>query len=73
MIEISKPLEYFQSCNCCGRYNKRGPGTEQMYKSLCKNIRDYDVKTASGVCTRIHLCEECAKQLRNQLNDILNK
>ena len=22
MIEISKPLEYFQSCNCCGRYNK---------------------------------------------------
>ena len=73
MIEISKPLEYFQSCNCCGRYNKRGPGTEQMYKSLCKNIRDYDVKTASGVCTRIHLCEDCAKQLRNHLIDILNK
>ncbi len=73
MIEISNPLEYFQSCNCCGRYNRRGPGTEQMYKSLCKNIRDYDVKTASGVCTRIHLCEDCARQLRNQLNDILNK
>ena len=40
MIEISKPLVHFQSCSCCGRYNKRGPGTEQMYKSLCKNIRE---------------------------------
>lgn len=73
MIEISKPLEYFQSCNCCGRYNKRGPGTEQMYKSLCRNIRDYDIKTDAEVCTRIHLCEDCARQLKNQLNDILDE
>lgn len=32
MIEISKPLEYFQSCNCCGRYNKRGPGNDYCYQ-----------------------------------------
>ena len=73
MIEISKPLEYFQSCNCCGRYNKRGPGTEQMYKSLCKNIREYDVKAALGTSMRIRLCEDCAKQLRDQLNKILDE
>ena len=73
MIEISKPLEYFQSCNCCERYNKRGPGTEQMYKSLCKNIREYDVKTADGVYTRIRLCEDCARTLRDQLNSILDE
>ena len=73
MIEISKPLEYFQSCNCCGRFNKHGPDTEQMYKSLCKNLREYDVKTADGVYIRIRLCEDCARQLRNQLNDILDE
>ena len=73
MIEISKSLVHFQSCNCCGRYNKRGPGTEQMYKSLCKNIREYDVKTALGTSMRICLCEDCAKQLRDQLNKILDE
>lgn len=65
-IKISKVLEDFQSCNCCGRHNKRGPGTEQMYKSLCKNIREYII---DGMCIR--LCEDCAKELRNQLNEIL--
>jgi hypothetical protein len=73
MIEISKPLEYFQSCNCCGRHNKRGPGTETMYRSLCKNIREYNIKTpySSGMCIR--LCEDCAKQLRDQLNKVLDE
>lgn len=76
MIEISKPLEYFQSCNCCGRYNKRGPGTEQMYKSLCKDIREYTIRESSlssgfVAATRIRLCEDCAKQFRDQLNGIL--
>lgn len=73
MIEISEPLVHFQSCNCCGRYNKRGPGTEQMYKSLCKNIREYDVKSAFGIDSRIRLCEDCAKQFRDQLNKILDE
>lgn len=73
MIEISKPLVHFQSCDCCGRYNKRGLGTEMMYRSICKNIREYNIKTAPGVCTRIHLCEDCAKQLRGQLNMILDE
>lgn len=68
MIEISKPLTHFQSCNCCGRYNKCGPGTEQMYKSLCKNIREYVI---NGMCIR--LCEDCARQLRDQLNEILDE
>lgn len=39
MIEISEPIKEFHSCNGCGRYNKRGPGPEAMYRSLCKNIR----------------------------------
>lgn len=73
MIEISNPLEYFQSCNCCGRYNKRGPGTEQMYKGLCKNIREYNIKTTCSYGMCIRLCEDCARQLRNQLNDILDE
>lgn len=73
MIEISKPLECFQSCNCCGRYNKRGPGIEQMYKSLCKNLREYDVKTTPGTCMRIRLCEDCARTLRDQLNSVLDE
>lgn len=73
MIEISKPLEYFQSCNCCGRHNRRGPGSEQMYKSLCKNIREYAVKTDFGTGMRIRLCEDCARQLRDQLNKVLDK
>lgn len=73
MIEISKPLVHFQICSCCGRYNKRGPGTEQMYKSLCKNIREYDVKSAFGISSRIRLCEDCAKKLRDQLNKILDE
>ena len=73
MIEISKQLVHFQSCNCCGRYNKRGPGTEMMYKSLCKNIREYDVKTTLGTGMRIRLCEDCARQLRDQLNEILGE
>ena len=68
MVEISKPLTHFQSCNCCGRYNKCGPGTEQMYKSLCKNIREYVI---NGMCIR--LCEDCARQLRDQLNEILDE
>ena len=65
-IEISEPIEEFQSCNACGRYNKRGPGPEQMYKSLCKNIRSY---TIGGM--RIRLCEDCARELRDQLNELL--
>ena len=78
MIEISKPLVHFKSCNCCGRYNKRGPGTEQMYKSLCKNIREYTIRESSsssvfGVAARIRLCEDCARQLRDQLNEILDE
>ena len=73
MIEISEPLVHFQSCSCCARYNKRGPGTEQRYKSLCKNIREYDVKTTFGTGMRIRLCEECARQLRDQLNEILGE
>lgn len=67
MIEISGPIEEFQSCNACGRYNKRGPGPEQMYKSLCKNIRRYTLY--NGLCIR--LCEDCARELRNQLNELL--
>lgn len=67
MIEISEPIEYFQSCNACGRYNKRGPGTEQMYKSLCKNIRTYIFYDR----TCIRLCEDCARELRDQLNELL--
>ena len=77
MIEISKPLIHFQSCNCCGRYNKRGPGTEQMYKSLCKNIREYSIKTVPsggfGTSICIRLCEDCAKQLRDQLSEVLEE
>lgn len=73
MIEISKPLVHFQICSCCGRYNERGPGTEQMYKSLCKNIREYDVKSAFGIISRIRLCEDCAKKLRDQLNKVLDE
>lgn len=66
MIEISEPIEEFQSCNACGRYNKCGPGPEQMYKSLCKNIRGYVI---GGMCIR--LCEDCARKLRDQLNRLL--
>ena len=67
MIDITKPIEEFQSCNACSRYNKRGPGPEQMYKSFCKNIRSYTV----GGTMRIRLCEDCARELRNQLNKLL--
>ena len=73
MIEISKPLVHFQICSCCGRYNERGPGTEQMYKSLCKNIREYYIKSAFGSGNRIRLCEDCAKKLRDQLNKVLDE
>lgn len=66
MIKISEPIEEFQSCNACGRYNKRGFGPEQMYKSLCKNIRGYVI---GGMCVR--LCEDCARELRDQLNELL--
>lgn len=67
MIEISEPIEEFQSCNACGRYNKRGPGPEQMYKSLCKNIRRYTLYDG----THIRLCEDCARELRDRLNKLL--
>ena len=73
MIEISKPLVHFQICSCCGRYNKRGPGTETMYRNLCKNLREYDIKNTPGTCMRIRLCEDCAKQFRDQLNKILDE
>ena len=66
MIKISEPIEEFQSCNACSRYNKRGLGPEQMYKSLCKNIRGYVI---GGMCVR--LCEDCARELRDQLNELL--
>lgn len=66
MIKISEPIEEFQSCNACGRYNKRGSGPEQMYRSLCKNIRSYVI---GGMCIR--LCEDCARELRDQLNELL--
>ena len=66
MIKISEPIEEFQSCNACGRYNKRGFGPEQMYRSLCKNIRGYVI---GGMCVR--LCEDCARELRDQLNELL--
>ncbi len=67
MIEISEPIEYFQSCNGCGRYNKRGPGVEAMYKSLCKNIRTYIFYDR----TCVRLCEDCARELRDRLNELL--
>ena len=67
MIEISEPIEYFQSCNACGRYNKRGPGVEAMYKSLCKNIRTYIFYDR----TCVRLCEDCARELRDRLNELL--
>ena len=73
MIKISKPLVHFQSCSCCGRYNERGPGTQQMYKRLCKNIREYDVKSAFGMCRSIRLCEDCARKFRDQLNKVLDE
>lgn len=66
MIEISEPIKEFQSCNACGRYNKRGSGPEQMYKSLCKNIRGCVI---GGTCIR--LCEDCARELGDQLNELL--
>lgn len=66
MIEISEPIEEFQSCNGCGRYNKRGSGPERMYKSLCKNIRGYVI---GGMCIR--LCEDCARELRDHLDELL--
>lgn len=65
-IKISEPIEEFQSCNACGRYNKRGSGPEQMYKSLCRNIRSYVI---GGMCIR--LCEDCARELKDQLNELL--
>lgn len=65
-IKISEPIETFQSCNACNRYNKRGSGPEQMYKSLCRNIRGYVI---GGMCVR--LCEDCARELRDQLNELL--
>lgn len=67
MIEIGEPIESFQSCNGCGRYNKRGPGPEKMYESLCKNIRRYTLYDG----TYIRLCEDCARELRDQLNKLL--
>ena len=66
MIKISEPIEEFQSCNACNRYNKRGFGPEQMYRSLCKNIRGYVI---GGMYVR--LCEDCARELRDQLNELL--
>lgn len=67
MIKISEPIEEFQSCNACGRYNKRGSGPERMYKSLCKNIRKYTLHDG----TQIRLCEDCARELRDRLNELL--
>lgn len=67
MSEISEPIKEFQSCNGCNRYNKRGSGPERMYKSLCKNIRRYTL--CDGTCIR--LCEDCARELRDQLNKLL--
>lgn len=66
MIKISEPIEEFQSCNACDRYNKRGSGSKQMYESLCKNIRSYVI---GGMCIR--LCEDCARELRDQLDELL--
>lgn len=66
-IKIGEPIEEFQSCNGCGRYNKCGSGPERMYKSLCKNIRRYTLY--DGTCIR--LCEDCARELRDQLNELL--
>lgn len=66
MIKISEPIEEFQSCNACDRYNKRGSGPKQMYEGLCKNIRSYVI---GGMCVR--LCEDCARELRDQLNELL--
>lgn len=66
-IEIGEPIKEFHSCNGCGRYNKRGPGPEQMYKSLCKNIRTYIFYDR----TCIRLCEDCARELRDRLNELL--
>lgn len=66
-IKIGEPIEEFQSCNGCGRYNKRGSGPERMYKSLCKNIRRYTLYDG----THIRLCEDCARELRDRLNELL--
>lgn len=65
-IKISEPIEEFQSCNACGRYNKRGSGPKQMYESLCRNIRSYVIGGMS-----VRLCEDCARELRDQLNELL--
>lgn len=67
MIEISEPIKEFQSCNACGRYNKRGYGPEQMYKSFCKNIRKYTLHDGM----QIRLCEDCARELRDRINELL--
>ena len=67
MIEISEPIKEFHSCNGCGRYNKRGPGPEVMYRSLCKNIRKYTFYDRM----QIRLCKDCARELRDQLNELL--
>lgn len=62
-------MDTLSFCDCCGRYNKETPWIKE---ELCKNIIACNLIDGRNI-HRFKLCEDCARQLRNQLNEILDE